>query len=68
MKELKKGDHVEGKGYFSGYICKNCGREQSLHFTDGKNCQGDRRSINPSRLETVYEPNFNKPTFVKFVI
>lgn len=68
MTELKKGDYVEGKGYFVGHLCQHCGREAGLHFASGKNCQGDQRSINPARLETIYTPDLKKPVFVKFIL
>lgn len=64
----KMHEKVEGKGYFVGYKCKNCGRLESSHKENGKNCVNDARKTITDYSSNVYEANEKKPEFVKFVI
>lgn len=66
---MKLYEKVEGKGYFTGFSCKNCGKERDLHKASGKNCPQDmRRSIVYFKPDSFYEEDKNKPIFVRVLI
>ena len=66
---MKMHEHVEGKGYFVGYKCKNCGRGEKEHKSDGKNCVKDnRKTIKDYHFDKIFEADEKKPLFVKFIL
>ncbi|MDI6977285.1 hypothetical protein [Serratia sp. Se-RSBMAAmG] len=64
----KMHEKVEGRGYFVGYKCKNCGRSEDEHKASGKNCVKDARKTIQEYSAEVFEANEKKPEFVKFII
>jgi len=65
---FKMHEKVEGRGYFVGYKCKNCGRSEDGHKATGQNCVKDARKTIQEYSAEVFEANEKKPEFVKFII
>ena len=64
----KMHEKVEGRGYFVGYKCKNCGRSEDEHKASGNNCVKDARKTLQEYSAEVFEADEKKPEFVKFII
>lgn len=64
----KMHEKVEGRGYFIGYKCKNCGRSEDEHKASGNNCVKDARKTIQEYSAEVFEADEKKPEFVKFII
>ena len=65
----KKGDYVEGKGYFKSYLCENCGKDIDRHKSKSYACPKDLRKSFPTfSVDKFYQPNEKKPVFVKFIL
>lgn len=66
---MKLHDKIEGKGYFVGYKCKHCNRNEREHKTNGKNCIKDaRKTIKDYHFDQFFEANEKKPEFVKILL
>lgn len=63
---MKKNTYIEGKGYFIGYKCKNCGRSETNHMK-GK-CLDDLRKSFPNALTSSFEEDTQKPIFTTFIL
>jgi len=66
---MKLYEKVEGKGYFTGFYCKNCGKESGLHKANGNNCPKDmRHTIVSFKPDSFYEEDKNKPIFARVLL